>query len=169
MLASVLFALVLVSPFVVWQAWAFVAAGLYRHEQRLFYRYFPFMVALFASGVAFGYRIVLPFSLGFLISLMNPDQVGAMLAVGQYFTLLFWLTAAMGLMFQLPLVMLALQRVRPRDPQGLPQALADHAADHLHRGRDLHAAGADLDAADGDADGDPLRARSAPDLLRPEG
>ncbi|MCR9247153.1 MAG: twin-arginine translocase subunit TatC [bacterium] len=111
MLASILFALVLVSPFVVWQVWAFVAAGLYKHERRAFYRYFPFMVALCGSGVAFGYFVVLPFSLGFLISLMNPDQVGAMLAVGQYFTLLFWLTVAMGLMFQLPIVMVALQRV----------------------------------------------------------
>ena len=36
---------------------------------------------------------------------------GAMLAVGQYFTLLFWLTVAMGLMFQLPLVMLAIVKV----------------------------------------------------------
>ncbi|MCA8950256.1 MAG: twin-arginine translocase subunit TatC [Planctomycetes bacterium] len=111
MFASILFALVLASPFVVWQAWAFVAAGLYKREKTVFYRYFPFMVGLFASGVLFGYYVVLPFSLGFLISLMNPDQVGAMLSVGYYFTLLFWLTAAMGLMFQLPLVMLALQRV----------------------------------------------------------
>jgi len=111
MFASILFALVLASPFVVWQAWAFIAAGLYQRERQLFYRYFPFMVGLCAAGVWFGYRLVLPFSLGFLISLMNPDQVGAMLSVGQYFTLLFALTCAMGLVFQLPLVMVALQRV----------------------------------------------------------
>ena len=122
MFASILFALVLVSPFVVWQAWAFVAAGLYKREKMMFYRYFPFMVGLFGSGVSFGYFIVLPFSLGFLISLMNPDQIGAMLSVGQYFTLLFWLTAAMGLMFQLPLIMLALQRV----------GLVTHAAFRKH-------------------------------------
>ncbi|MCA8973746.1 MAG: twin-arginine translocase subunit TatC [Planctomycetes bacterium] len=111
MFASILFAIVLASPVVVWQAWAFIAAGLYARERRLFYRYFPFMVGLVASGVAFGYFVVLPFSLGFLISLMDPDQIGAMLSVGQYFTLLFALTAAMGMVFQLPLVMVALQRV----------------------------------------------------------
>lgn len=111
MFASILFALVLASPFVIWQVWSFIAAGLYARERRLFYRYFPFMIFLFASGVSFGYFIVLPFSLGFLISLMNPDQVGAMLSVGQYFTLLFALTAAMGIVFQMPLVMVALQRV----------------------------------------------------------
>lgn len=111
MFASIIFAIVLASPIVVWQAWAFIAAGLFKRERRLFYRYFPFMVGLFASGVSFGYFIVLPFSLGFLISLMNPDQIGAMLSVGQYFALLFALTAALGLVFQLPLVMVALQRV----------------------------------------------------------
>jgi len=111
MFASILFALVLASPIVVWQAWAFIAAGLYQKERRMFYRYFPFMVGLFAAGVYFGYRIVLPFSLGFIISLMNPDQVGAMLTVGQYFNLLFALTCALGIVFQLPLVMVALQRV----------------------------------------------------------
>lgn len=122
MFASILFALVLVAPFVVWQGWAFIAAGLYSREKRLFYRYFPFMIGLLIAGVLFGYRIVLPFSLGFLISLMNPDQIGAMLSVGQYFTLLFALTAAMGLVFQLPLVMLALQRV----------GLVTHAAFRKH-------------------------------------
>lgn len=111
MFASILFALVLVAPFVIWQGWAFIAAGLYVRERRMFYRYFPFMVGLVATGVFFGYRIVLPFSLGFLISLMDPDQIGAMLSVGQYFSLLFALTCAMGIVFQLPLVMLALQRV----------------------------------------------------------
>jgi sec-independent protein translocase protein TatC len=111
MMASLVFSLTLAMPVVVWQAWAFVAAGLYQHERSIFYRYFPFMLVLAASGVLFGYRVVLPYSLGFLIGLMNPAQVGAMLSVGQYFTLLFALTAALGFVFQLPLVMVALQRV----------------------------------------------------------
>jgi sec-independent protein translocase protein TatC len=122
MFASILFAVVLASPYVVWQAWAFVAAGLYVKERGLFYRYFPFMVGLFAAGVAFGYCLVLPFSLGFLIGMMDPDQVGAMLSIGQYFALLFALTAALGLVFQLPLVMVALQRV----------GLVSHAAFRKH-------------------------------------
>ncbi|MBM4059775.1 MAG: preprotein translocase subunit TatC [Planctomycetes bacterium] len=111
MMAAFLFALVAAAPVVVWQAWAFVAAGLYPKEKALFYRYFPFMIFLLGSGVAFGYSLVLPFSLGFLIRLMDPSQVGPMLSIGQYFTLLFALTCAMGLVFQLPLVMVALQRV----------------------------------------------------------
>ena len=122
MWASLIFALVIASPFVVWQAWAFVAAGLYKHERAVFYRYFPFMIGLAALGVWFGYRIVLPFSLGFLIGLMDPSQVGALFSVGQFLSLLFITTAAMTLVFQLPLVMLALQKV----------GLVSHAAFRKH-------------------------------------
>lgn len=111
MWAALVFALVLASPVVLWQAWAFVAAGLYPAERRVFYRCFPFMVLLMAAGVAFGYFLVLPFSVGFLIRWMNPEQVGAMLSIGQFLTLEFALTGAMGLVFQVPLAMLALQRI----------------------------------------------------------
>lgn len=111
MWASLVFALVLAGPVVIWQVWAFIAAGLYPHERRIFYRYFPFMVGLLMAGVAFGYFLVLPFSVGFLIRWMDKDQVGAMLGIGQFLTLEFALTGAMGLVFQLPLVMLALQKV----------------------------------------------------------
>ncbi|MBL8725909.1 MAG: twin-arginine translocase subunit TatC [Planctomycetes bacterium] len=111
MFAAFVFALVLAAPVVLWQVWAFVAAGLYPQERRVFYRFFPFMAGLMAAGVWFGYRIALPYSLGFLIKMMNPGQVGAMFSIGQFLNLEFALTGAMGLVFQLPLVMLALQRV----------------------------------------------------------
>ncbi|MCK5942613.1 MAG: twin-arginine translocase subunit TatC, partial [Planctomycetes bacterium] len=111
MWASLIFAVVLASPVVVWQIWAFIAAGLYRHERQVFYRYFPFMVLLIVAGVWFGYAVALPYSLGFLISMMDPALVGAIFSVGQFLNLLFMTTAAMGLVFQVPLVMLALQRV----------------------------------------------------------
>jgi sec-independent protein translocase protein TatC len=110
MWSALIFALVIASPVVIWQAWAFIAAGLYPKERRLFYRYFPFMIVLMASGVAFGYFLVLPYSVGFLIRWMNPEQVGAMLSIGQFLTLEFALTGALGVVFQLPLVMLALQK-----------------------------------------------------------
>ena len=83
----------------------------YKHERSVFYRYFPFMLVLIASGVWFGYSVALPYSLGFLISMMDPQLVGALFSVGQFLTLLFMTTAAMGVVFQVPIVMLALQKV----------------------------------------------------------
>ncbi len=109
--ASLLFAFALASPVVIWQIWAFIAAGLYQKERKVFTRYFPFMVVLLLGGILFGYFLAVPFGLSFLIKLMNMGQVQPMLAVGQYFTILFSLTTALGLLFQLPLVMVALQRV----------------------------------------------------------
>lgn len=111
MWASLIFALVIASPVVIWQAWAFIAAGLYKHERAVFLRFFPFMVILIGSGVWFGYSVALPYSLGFLISIMDPSMVGALFSVGQFLSLLFMTTAAMGVVFQVPLVMLALQKV----------------------------------------------------------
>ena len=111
MWASLIFAMVLAAPVVIWQMWAFIAAGLYQRERAAFYRYFPFMIGLLVTGVLFGYYVALPFSLRFLIKMMDPAQVTAIFSVGQFLNLLFWLTAAMGLVFQLPVVMVALQRV----------------------------------------------------------
>jgi len=111
MWVALIFALILASPVVLWQIWAFIAAGLYKHERAVFLRYFPFMLLLVAAGVAFGYRIALPYSLGFLIGMMDPTMVGALFSVGQFLSLLFMTTAAMGVVFQVPLVMLALQKV----------------------------------------------------------
>lgn len=111
MMASFVFALVIASPIVLWQAWAFIGAGLYKRERQVFYRFFPFMLVLFTTGVLFGYYLALPFGLYYLIRLMVDGLVSSMLTVGNYFTFLFTVTAAMGLIFQLPLVMVALQRV----------------------------------------------------------
>ncbi len=105
------FALILASPVVIWQIWSFIAAGLYKHERKVFLRYFPFMILLVAAGVGFGYRFALPYSLGFLIGMMDPTMVGALFSVSQFLSLLFMTTAAMGVVFQVPLVMLALQKV----------------------------------------------------------
>lgn len=111
MMASFVFAFVIASPVVLWQLWAFVAAGLYQKERTIFYRFFPFASVLLTGGVLFGYFYAVPFGLGWLIRMMKTDQVQAMLGVGQYFTLLFAMTAALGAIFQLPLVMVALQRI----------------------------------------------------------
>lgn len=111
MMASFVFAFVMASPVVIWQVWAFVAAGLYQRERKIFYRYFPFMMVLLSAGVLFGYFYAVPYGLGWLVRMMKTDQVSALLGVSQYFTLLFTMTAALGVVFQLPLVMVALQRV----------------------------------------------------------
>lgn len=110
MAASLLFGLILASPIVLYQAWAFVAAGLYAHERKAVMRYVPLATTLLLVGVVFGYVFVVPWSTYFLMKLMDFMAVQPLLSVAQYFSLLLTLTAALGVVFQLPLLMLALQK-----------------------------------------------------------
>jgi sec-independent protein translocase protein TatC len=110
MAATFLFGLILASPIVLWQAWAFIAAGLYSNERRIVMRVVPFAFLLLAAGVLFGFLFVVPYGLFFLVKLMNWAAITPMFSVSLYFSFLLTLTAALGLVFQTPLVMLALDR-----------------------------------------------------------
>ncbi len=100
--------LVFSSPWVFYQLWAFVAAGLYRHERSYVYRYLPFSLGLFLSGVLLCYFGVLPLTLGFLL------KFNVMLGVEPNLRLTDWMGFAtvlplvFGIGFQTPLVMLFL-------------------------------------------------------------
>lgn len=109
--ASLVFAICIASPVVLWQAWAFIAAGLYSHEKKVVYRHVPLALVLLIGGILFGYFLVVPYGLFFLVQLMNPGQVTPMLSVSDYFSFMFSLTAALGAVFQLPMLMLALSKV----------------------------------------------------------
>ena len=111
MSATLLFGLILASPFVLWQVWAFIAAGLYANERRVVWTYVPFALGLLAFGVLFGYFLAVPYGYYMLIDYMNLDLVGPMFTVSHYFTFFFSFCTALGLVFQLPMVMLALCRL----------------------------------------------------------
>ncbi|MBK9121303.1 MAG: twin-arginine translocase subunit TatC [Phycisphaerales bacterium] len=63
----IIFGLLFAAPYILYQVWSFVAAGLYPHERRWVYKLFPASIGLFAAGVAFMYFFVLLLSLNFLI------------------------------------------------------------------------------------------------------
>ncbi|MBV9482786.1 MAG: twin-arginine translocase subunit TatC, partial [Acidobacteria bacterium] len=70
------------SPFVLYQVWLFVSPGLYRHEKRYVMPFMFSTVALFVSGGIFGYKIVYPAALDFLIS--YGKQFQPMITIGEY-------------------------------------------------------------------------------------
>lgn len=111
MAASLLFAAVLAGPYVLYQIWAFVGAGLYKRERRVVMRYVPLASVLLIGGVLFGYFVVVPTGLFYLIKIMDFGNVQPVLAVSQYFSFLLTLTIALGFVFQMPMLMLALQKV----------------------------------------------------------
>ena len=90
------------SPFVLYQVWLFISPGLYRNEKRYV---FPFMfstVALFLIGGYFGYRLVLPQALVFLIGYGKDFQ--PMITLGEYSSLFLAVIIGLGVIFEMPIL-----------------------------------------------------------------
>lgn len=102
-------AIVVSSPYVLWQMWGFIAAGLYAHEKKAVRVFFPVSLALFAAGVATAFLVVLPVGLRFLIGFGQSHGIASSFAVGEYLSLCLSLLFGLGIAYQLPIVMVFLQ------------------------------------------------------------
>jgi sec-independent protein translocase protein TatC len=88
-------------PVVLYQAWAFVAPGLYRHEKKLAVPLLVSSVLLFYVGAAFAYFLVFPAMLGFFVA-TTPVGVQMMTDIGSYLDFVMILLLAFGLAFEVP-------------------------------------------------------------------
>jgi sec-independent protein translocase protein TatC len=102
---------VLASPWIFYQLWSFVAAGLYPHEKVLVHRTMPMSLALFLAGVALCEFVVLPVALGYLLSFNAWMNLEPDLRLSEWLTFAILFPLMFGIAFQLPLVMYALHRV----------------------------------------------------------
>jgi len=103
--------LVLVSPWVFYQGWAFVAAGLYRHERHYVQKYLPISISLFLTGVVLCFGFVLPITLGFLLEFNVWLGVAPTLRLSEWMSFATILPLVFGIAFQTPLIMLFLERI----------------------------------------------------------
>lgn len=103
--------LVLSSPWVFYQLWLFVAAGLYPHERKYVHIYLPFSSGLFLGGAAFCFYCVFPFVLGFLLQFSHDLGFQTQIRVADWIDFAIMLPVMFGISFQLPLVMLFLERL----------------------------------------------------------
>lgn len=109
-------ALVAAMPVVLYQMWAFVAPGLYRHEKRLGMPLLVSSVFLFYLGGAFAYFLVLPMVFSFLAKI-TPQGVAMMTDIGKYLDFVLVIFFAFGLCFEVPVavvILVALGWVTPR-------------------------------------------------------
>jgi Tat protein translocase TatC len=106
-----LFALLIGIPWTLFQFWKFISVGLYMHERKIIYIAAPLSLGLFIVGILFGYFLLIKHGLRFLITYGNPELIRAAMTLGFYFNLFFLLTMVVGLVFQLPLIMLALAKI----------------------------------------------------------
>lgn len=112
--------LFLSSPFILYQVWQFVSRGLKRKERKYAFTFGVVSFILFAGGASFGYFIILPVALKFLISFATASMT-PMLTADKYISFLGMLTAVFGLIFQLPVVIMFLVKVKILTPRMLVQ------------------------------------------------
>jgi sec-independent protein translocase protein TatC len=94
--------LFLTSPFVLYQVWMFISPGLYRHEKRYVVPFMVSTIALFSAGGLFGYKIVYPAALNFLINFGKQFQ--PMITIKEYTDLFLAIILGMGLIFEMPIL-----------------------------------------------------------------
>lgn len=103
--------LVIASPWVFWFIWNFVAAGLYPHEKHYVYIFLPFSLGLFLAGAALAFFGALQFVLEFLFWFYDVLDIAPYPVINDWMSFILILPLGFGISFQLPLVMLFLERI----------------------------------------------------------
>jgi sec-independent protein translocase protein TatC len=102
---------IIASPWIFFQMWQFVAAGLYPHERRYVHVYLPLSIGLFLGGALFSFYLALPLMLDFLLSYNRWLGVVPTIRLSEWVSFVILLPLMFGISFQLPLVMLFLERI----------------------------------------------------------
>lgn len=97
-------------PYVLYQAWAFVAPGLYTHEKRLIAPLVVASTVLFLCGMSFAYFVVFPVVFHF-ISSVAPQGVAVMTDINKYLDFVLTLFLAFGVTFEVPIVVIVLVKL----------------------------------------------------------
>ena len=95
-------AIFLAIPYVLYQIWSFIAPGMYKHEKRLAIPLLVSSVLLFYAGAAFAYFVVFPLSFAFFTS-VGPEDITIMTDINRYLDFVLKLFFAFGLAFEIPI------------------------------------------------------------------
>jgi sec-independent protein translocase protein TatC len=104
-------ALALAFPVLVWQTWSFFAPAVEQGRQRIVARFVALATLLFAGGMAFAYFVILPKALSFLTA-FDDELYNIQIRASYYLSFVALMIFATGLVFQLPIFVLALVRLR---------------------------------------------------------
>jgi len=104
-------AFLLALPYVLWQAWAFVAPGLYQHEKRLVMPVLVSSCLFFLFGMSFAYFFVFPIAFGFFAG-YAPAGVQMMTDIDKYLSFVMTMFIAFGITFETPVIVVVLVRMR---------------------------------------------------------
>ncbi|MFM7517614.1 MAG: twin-arginine translocase subunit TatC [Pirellula sp.] len=109
--AAFVVAAVVGSPGIFYHLWQFVAAGLYPHERKYVYFFLPTSLILFWSGAFLAFFVIFQLVIDFLLDFNASMSIGASPRLTDYMSFALFLPLGFGIAFQLPLVMLVLERL----------------------------------------------------------
>ncbi len=109
-------AIIIISPVIMYQFWAFISPGLHERERRVTLSYIPFSFLLTIGGIAFSYFVLLPYVMRFMMNLSTDLGIVQTIGINEYFGFLFQLTIPFAIVFQLPVVLLFLTRLGLLNP-----------------------------------------------------
>ena len=115
---TLVMAVFLAIPYVLYQVWSFIAPGMYRHEKRLAIPLLVSSVLLFYAGAAFAYYVVFPLIFAFFTS-VGPDDIAIMTDINSYLDFVLKLFFAFGLAFEIPIAAVLLIWTGATTPQNL--------------------------------------------------
>jgi sec-independent protein translocase protein TatC len=107
------------SPWILYQAWAFIAPGLYRRERRWAVPFVVCTAGLFIAGGLFAYFVAFRYGLEFLLGIGRDIAITPMVSINEYFDLFVNVMLGIGLVFELPVLIFFLTLLRIVSPSFL--------------------------------------------------
>lgn len=114
-----LIGLIVTLPVGLFHIWRFVSPGLRAEERRVTLYFIPAAFFLFLIGILFGYYIVFPMVMQFMANITMEIQADPNYGIAQYFSFLFNMVIPFGILFELPIVVMFLTRLRILNPMRL--------------------------------------------------
>ncbi|UKS25065.1 twin-arginine translocase subunit TatC [Paenibacillus sp. HWE-109] len=111
--------LLITLPVILYHIWAFVKPGLREVEQKASIVYIPYAFLLFLVGLSFGYWVVFPMAFYFTSSISRSLDITEMYGAAQYFTFMFNIILPLAVVFEMPIVVMFLTKIRLLNPKRL--------------------------------------------------
>jgi len=109
---SIYAGIIIAFPYIIYQLWKFISPALYEEERKKSRGAVLIISALFIIGVLFGYYFIAPFSIDFLSNYSISDQVLNQINLSSYISLVSSLSLATGLVFEMPVLVFFLTKIK---------------------------------------------------------
>ncbi|WP_442601861.1 twin-arginine translocase subunit TatC [Paenibacillus sp. KN14-4R] len=116
---SLVIGFIVTMPVLMYQIWAFVSPGLRDTERGAAIKYLPFAVLLYLLGLAFGYFVVFPMAFHFSTSISGSLNIIETYGAAQYFSFMFNIIIPLSILFELPIIVMFLTKIRLLNPARL--------------------------------------------------